>query len=97
MMLLDGVMKYDQIKEFSDEEFRRLTGVKRSTDQKKRIRQGKRIKNRNNGQKHFYSGKKKKHTLKSQVAVDKKFKKVICTFFGNGKKHDFRLFFGVEQ
>jgi hypothetical protein len=34
-MPLDGVMKYDQIKEFSDEEFRRLTGVKRSTDQKK--------------------------------------------------------------
>lgn len=30
----DGVMKYDQIKEFSDEEFRRLTGVKRSTFEK---------------------------------------------------------------
>jgi GxxExxY protein len=34
MMPLDGVMKYDQIKEFSDEEFRRLTGVKRSTFEK---------------------------------------------------------------
>jgi hypothetical protein len=34
MMPLDGVMKYDQIKEFSDEEFRRLTGVKRNTFEK---------------------------------------------------------------
>lgn len=44
-------MKYDQIKEFSDEQFRRLTGVKRSTfkkmieilteaDQKKKTRGG---------------------------------------------------------
>lgn len=56
------------------------------------MRNKKRIKNRNNKQKHFYSGKKKRHTLKSQIAVDKKTKKVICTFFSNGKKHDFRLF-----
>jgi hypothetical protein len=44
-------MKYDQIEEFSDEQFRRLTGVKRSTfkkmieilteaDQKKKLRGG---------------------------------------------------------
>lgn len=26
------------------------------------------------------------------MVVDKKSKKVICTAFGNGKKHDFRLF-----
>jgi hypothetical protein len=37
----------------------------------------------------FYSGKKKRHTIKSQVVVDKKTKKVICTSFSNGKKHDF--------
>ncbi|WP_242678191.1 IS5 family transposase [Neochlamydia sp. AcF84] len=43
-------------------------------------------------QKRYYSGKKKKHTLKTQVVVDKKSKKVICTSYGNGKKHDFRLF-----
>jgi hypothetical protein len=30
--------------------------------------------------------------LKSQVIVDKKEKKVICTSFTNGKRHDFRLF-----
>jgi hypothetical protein len=43
-------------------------------------------------QKHYYSGKKKRHTLKSQIVVDKKTKEVICTSFANGKKHDFRLF-----
>src|SRR3569832_1151062 len=51
-----------------------------------------RIKKRNNKQKHYYSGKKKRHTLKSQVVVDKKSRKVICTNFSNGKKHDFKLF-----
>ena len=56
------------------------------------MRNKKRVKNRNNKQKHFYSGKKKRHTLKSQIVVDKKTKKVICTSFSNGKKHDFRLF-----
>jgi len=30
--------------------------------------------------------------LKSQVVVDKRTRQVICTAFGNGKKHDFRLF-----
>ena len=42
-------------------------------------------KKRNNKQKHYYSGKKKRHTLKSQVVVDKKSRKVICTNFSNGK------------
>ncbi|NBO25047.1 MAG: IS5 family transposase [Chlamydiae bacterium] len=44
------------------------------------------------GQKRFYSGKKKRHTLKTQLIVDKKSKEVICTSFTNGKRHDFRLF-----
>lgn len=30
--------------------------------------------------------------MKSQVVVDKKTRKIICTAFGNGKCHDFRLF-----
>jgi len=30
--------------------------------------------------------------LKTQVVVDKKTRKVICTAFGEGKRHDFRLF-----
>lgn len=42
--------------------------------------------------KKYYSGKKKRHTLKSQIVVDTSNKKIICTNFANGKKHDFRLF-----
>jgi len=30
--------------------------------------------------------------MKTQVVVDKKTRKVICTAFGVGKRHDFRLF-----
>jgi len=43
-------------------------------------------------QKLFYSGKKKRHTLKTQIIVNKKNKLVVCTSFSNGKRHDFRLF-----
>ena len=43
-------------------------------------------------QRYFYSGKKKRHTLKAQIIVDKKKKEIICTNFSNGKRHDFRLF-----
>jgi len=56
------------------------------------MRDKKRIKHRNNRQRHYYSGKKKRHTLKSQVVVDKWSRKIICTNFCNGKKHDFQLF-----
>ena len=48
-------------------------------------------KNRNNLQKHYYSGKKKKHTLKTQVVVNKKNSQILTVDFSNGKKHDFRL------
>ena len=40
----------------------------------------------------FYSGKKKKHTLKSQVVVNQETGEIICTAHGKGKMHDFRLF-----
>ena len=30
--------------------------------------------------------------MKTQVVIDKKTRKVICTFFGNGKRHDFGIF-----
>ena len=43
-------------------------------------------------QKYYYSGKKKKHTLKTQLIVGKTNKKIICTNFSNGKRHDFRVF-----
>lgn len=59
---------------------------------KKRVHKKKRLKNRNNKQKHYYSGKKKIHTLKTQIVVDKKSQKIICTNFSNGRKHDFQLF-----
>lgn len=42
--------------------------------------------------KKFYSGKKKRCTLKTQVIVSKNTKKIICTNFSNGKKHNFKLF-----
>ena len=43
-------------------------------------------------QRKYYSGKKKRHTLKTQLVVDKKTMKTICLRFYNGKKHDFKLF-----
>lgn len=43
-------------------------------------------------QRKHYSGKKKRHTIKTQIVVDKSKNTVICTSFSNGKKHDFRLF-----
>ena len=43
-------------------------------------------------QKWFYSGKKKRHTLKTQLIIVRATGKIICTFFGHGKQHDFALF-----
>ncbi len=44
------------------------------------------------GQKGFYSGKHKKHTLKTQVIIELKTKKIMCLRHGKGKIHDFKLF-----
>jgi hypothetical protein len=35
---------------------------------------------------------KKWHTIKTQVVVDQNNRRIICTAFANGKRHDFRLF-----
>ncbi|WP_148204996.1 IS5-like element ISCaa3 family transposase [Candidatus Amoebophilus asiaticus] len=43
-------------------------------------------------QRYYYSGKKKRHTLKTQLVVDKQTRAIICSSFSNGKRHDFRLF-----
>ncbi|MCC5668489.1 IS5 family transposase [Nostoc sp. CHAB 5784] len=43
-------------------------------------------------QKQFYSGKKKRHTFKSQVVVDQSTREILCTSHGKGKEHDFRIF-----
>ena len=40
----------------------------------------------------FYSGKKKKHTIKALIAVNPDNHQVICTAFCEGKKHDLALF-----
>lgn len=44
------------------------------------------------GQRKYYSGKKKRHTMKSQIVVDKATKEVICVKTSEGKRHDFKLF-----
>ena len=43
-------------------------------------------------QKNYYSGKQKEHTLKTQLIIDLKSKKIICLASGKGKVHDFKLF-----
>ena len=42
-------------------------------------------------QRKYYSGKKKRHTLKTQLVVEKESKKIMCTSFEKGKVHDFRI------
>lgn len=43
-------------------------------------------------QRDYYSGKKKRHTLKAQVLVNQADGQIICSVFGKGRVHDFRLF-----
>lgn len=43
-------------------------------------------------QRKFYSGKKKRHTLKCQLVVEPANGTIVCTFFGKGRRHDFKLF-----
>lgn len=43
------------------------------------------------GQKQFYSGKKKRHTLKSQLVLDTSTRQIVCTAHAKGRRHDFHL------
>jgi hypothetical protein len=43
-------------------------------------------------QRRYYSGKKKRHTLKTQIAVDKGSGKILAIAHGKGRRHDFHLF-----
>lgn len=43
-------------------------------------------------QKQYYSGKKKQHTLKCQITMDKETLEIICLFVGQGVNHDFYIF-----
>lgn len=40
----------------------------------------------------YYSGKKKRYTLKSEIFIDQSNKQIICTAYAKGKKHNFTLF-----
>lgn len=42
-------------------------------------------------QKQYYSGKKKKHTIKVQLIIEKDNKKIISSYFSCGKNHDFKI------
>ncbi len=44
------------------------------------------------GQKRFYSGKQKRHTLKSQLIIDLTTLEIRCLVNGSGCKHDYKLF-----
>lgn len=44
------------------------------------------------GQKRFFSGKQKRHTLKSQFVIDLETLQIICVVNDSGRKHDFKLF-----
>lgn len=44
------------------------------------------------GQKRFYSGKQKQHTLKSQLVIDLATLEIRCVVNGSGRRHDYKLF-----
>lgn len=44
------------------------------------------------GQKQYYSGKNKQHTLKSQLVINQINLEIICCVNGSGKCHDFKMF-----
>lgn len=43
-------------------------------------------------QRQFYSGKQKCHSLKCQLVIEQATGRIICTYFGKGRQHDFKLF-----
>lgn len=83
-----GVCKLSGKKSFltTDEEQIIVDVTECAIERPKRKKLG-RIKNR---QKYYYSGKKKRHTIKAQLLISNK--EIRATAFANGKKHDFRLF-----
>jgi hypothetical protein len=44
------------------------------------------------GQKRFYSGKQREHTLKSQLVIDLATFEIRCVVNGSGRMHDYKLF-----
>jgi exonuclease III len=43
-------------------------------------------------QKKYYSGKKKRHTIKTQLVLNKNTQDIICIYVTKGKTHDFKAF-----
>ena len=43
-------------------------------------------------QRQYYSGKKKRHTLKTQLLVEKSTRKILAIAHDKGRRHDFHLF-----
>ena len=43
-------------------------------------------------QREYYSGKKKTHTIKAQIIMNEKDKKIISVYFDKGSVHDFKIF-----
>ena len=43
-------------------------------------------------QKYYYSGKKKKHTIKSQITANTETRKILSSATSSGRQHDFKLF-----
>lgn len=43
-------------------------------------------------QREYYSGKKKKHTIKIQIIIESTTKKIVYVAFDKGSVHDFNLF-----
>lgn len=52
----------------------------------------KHLRNVQKKQKRKYSGKKKRHTLKSLFIIDAQTKDILCVVVSNGKTHDFKMF-----
>lgn len=50
------------------------------------------LRDRKKKQRNYYSGKKKRHTIKTQIVVNKLTSEIICICNGEGKMHDFRIF-----
>lgn len=43
-------------------------------------------------QREYYSGKKKRHTIKAQIIMNEKDKKILSVCFDKGSVHDFKIF-----
>lgn len=54
--------------------------------------QSRRLSDHKKNQRKYYSGKKKRHTLKTQLVVNKNSREIVAVEVRNGKVHDFRIF-----